>query len=327
MDKISVIIPAYNAEKTIRRCIDSVLLGCCGGGYEREIIVVNNGSTDNTEVIVRDMATHNPELLLITQTNKGPAWSRETGLRHATGDYVAWVDSDDWVKPEWLLHLWENIKKYNADISVCRAKIEGRDITYNPSEKIVWNRDEAIREFLIHEKLNGCLWNKLIRRELFEDISFSLEMWYWEDLHVVWKVLKKCQKVVRCNEGTYNFYVHPESMCAQKINDNRVYCALKVWDDIVSDCKNIFPNHLAAAMKKQEEWALADLRNMMKCNLFHSDYENRISSIVRKAGIRGVISQNGLGNRLFALCVLLNMKVARIFTKIYYYISRIRRRS
>lgn len=325
MDKISVIIPAYNAEKTIKRCIDSILSGY-REGYKREIIVVNNGSTDNTEMIVKEIVDQNPEVVLINQNNKGPAGSRQTGLRAASGDYIAWVDSDDWVEPEWLLHLYDNIIKYDADISVCRARIKGRDICYNPKEKLVWNRDEAIREFLVHKKLNGCLWNKLIRRDLFNDINFSLEMWYWEDLYVVWKVLKKCQKVVRCNEGTYNFYIHPESMCAQKINVNRVYCTLKVWDEIVNDCQLYFQKHIVAAIKKQEEWALSDLRNMMKDNLFNEEYENRILTIVRKAGLSGAMTQSGVGNRIFALGVLINMSATRKLIKGYYYLKGIIRR-
>lgn len=100
---------------------------------------------------------------------------------------------------------------------MCRSQIPGKIIDYNPFEVQVWDKDGAIDAFLEHKKLNGVLWNKLIRRELFDGIEFDKTLWYWEDLAVVWKIMKRVNRVVRFNEAKYNFYVHPESMCAKNI--------------------------------------------------------------------------------------------------------------
>jgi len=312
MEKISVIIPAYNAEGTIKRCIESILSGAGQNLFDLEIVVVNNGSTDNTKDIVSQIASKHNEVILFSQENKGPAGSRDTGLKNATGDYIAYCDSDDWVDNNWLLDLYTTLKTYNADISCCRAIINGVNTTYNPQEYLVWNRDEAIKEFIIHKRLNGCLWNKLIRRELFDGISFSLEMWYWEDLYVVWQILKRASVVVRHNVGTYNFYVHPDSMCAKKISENRVYCTLKVWREIVDDCNLLFPNHMKAALNTQENWALSEMRSMIKGNMYNKEFETEISHIVRKAGIAGILNQKGLTHKLFALAIILNVNMVRV---------------
>lgn len=311
MEKISVIIPAYNAEKTIQRCIESIEVAGKCDLFDFELIVVNDGSTDNTLQIVETLQATYKNINVISQENKGPAGSRETGLRNATGDYIAHCDSDDWVTPEWLSHLYNNIKKYDADISVCRAIIDNKFIKYNPQEIELWNRDEAIGEFIIHKKLNGCLWNKLIRRELFDGISFSPEMWYWEDLYVVWKVLQRVNKVVRCNEGTYHYVIHPESICAQPINENRLYCTLKVWDMIVADCLNYYPHHLNAAQVMREKSLLGGLKQMVRSNFKHEEYEEKILNILHDGGLKNIVKMDSFIDKFFAIAMMICPKCVR----------------
>lgn len=281
------------------------------GLYEKEIIVVNDGSTDNTEKIVHDLALSYPDIVLITQENSGVASARNSGLRNATGNYIAWCDSDDYVEPEWLCNLYLRIKKYNADMSICRAKIKGHYVKYNPDEVIVWNRSEAIKEFLIEEKLNGTLWTKMFRRELFDNISFALDMSYWEDSFVVWKVLQKVQTIVRCNEGTYNYIVHSGSLCNAKINLNRVSSMLRLWDNIIVDCKLYHNEHLDLAIAKQYEYAISILGGMMKSSLYHCEFEQKLEMIVKSAGFKGVCKINGFTKRLFAIGLLMNMNMVR----------------
>lgn len=118
---ITVIVPAYNAEKSIEKCVTSILRNTVRHGYDLELIVVNNGSADDTGLIVRRIAEKDNRIKLICQEKRGPAGSRETGLQNAKGDYIAWCDSDDW-----LASMFLYLKKYDADI-VCRPQTTSVD--------------------------------------------------------------------------------------------------------------------------------------------------------------------------------------------------------
>lgn len=317
MDKISVIIPAYNAEKTIVKCITSILQGR-KGPYEKEIIVVNDGSTDSTGRIVANLAQKYDEIILVSQENSGVASARQNGVRSATGDFIAWCDSDDYVESEWLCNLYSRMKKYDADISICRARIAGLNVEYDPSELTLWNRSDAVKEFLIHKRLNGSLVVKMFRRELFDNISFSSDMSYWEDDYVVWKILQKTDKVVKCNEGTYNYIIHSSSLCAKKMSENRVYSMLKLWDCVIEDCRLFHNEHLQLALNKQYENAISIWAGMMKSGLYNCEYEQRLERIIKTAGIVGAFRQKGIFKSLFALGLLINYKIVRMFCNIVY---------
>lgn len=328
MDLVSVIVPAYNAEATIERCINSILASNKVRDskqlFELEIVVVNNGSTDKTLDIVTRLHAGDKRIHLFTQENLGPSGSRARGLREAEGDYIAWCDSDDWVDSNWLLNMYIHLVEYNADISCCRATIDGVQVAYNPSEILQWDRMQAIEQFLIHQKLNGCLWNKMIRREMFDGVSFDPTQWYWEDMAVVWQILKKVNRVVRCNEGTYHFVIHPESMCAKKITIQRVRDSLLVWDKIYGDCTK-------AELAKFSELAnnhrlgvyVGEMVNMFKDGLKDKHYESIIKKELRLSRMEFRILP--CRNRIIASIALLSMNFARFVVHSIYNFRPIKR--
>ena len=111
-DKISVIIPIYNTEKYLPRCIESIIKQT----YDNiEIILVNDGSTDQSSKICKKYSRIDNRVVLIEQDNKGAAAARNTGLRHATGNYIGWVDSDDYIEPDMFEKMLDCIHKENAD--------------------------------------------------------------------------------------------------------------------------------------------------------------------------------------------------------------------
>lgn len=307
---ISVIVPVYNGEKTIEKCLYSILN--CKQEPDIEVIVVNNGSTDRTLEIVEEFALKDTRVRIYSQENQGPAGSRNTGLKLAKGEYISYCDSDDWVEPSWLDHMYRNLIKFNADVSCCRAIIEGKTVTYNPNEVLEWDRDEAIEEFLKHEKINGCLWNKMIRRELLEGIEFDLSQWYWEDLAVVWKVLKRVNKVVRCDEGTYHFFIHPESMCAQKISRQRVRDSFLVWDTIYTDCQ--MPElsiHKERATEMRNSIYIGEMIAMFKGGLQNEELELKIKKTLTGISLTKLFKSLSLEKFLIALMSRISFKLTR----------------
>lgn len=273
---------------------------------------MNDGSTDSTEQLVLNLIEHDSRIRLVSQDNQGPAGSRDTGLKNATGDYFAWCDSDDWYEPDCLETLYAYLKKYDADIAVCRSQIPGKAIQYDENELQIWNRDEAIDAFLEHKFLNGVLWNKLIKRELFSGISFDKSLWYWEDLQVVWQLIKRANKVVRFNKAKYNFYVHPESMCAKKYSEKRAYASVKVWSEIVDNCstENML-SHKRNAEKRRYNWLLGDIKAMAVDNYENYEDIKTIQAIIREQGIYGLRYVEGF-DRSLALLLLVDYSVFKL---------------
>ena len=113
--KISIIVPVYNVESYLVRCIDSIL----NQSFKNfELILVNDGSTDDSLIICKKYLNVDKRIKLVSQVNKGLSAARNTGLRHTSGKYICFIDSDDFVEKDYLLFLINNIEKYNSDIYI-----------------------------------------------------------------------------------------------------------------------------------------------------------------------------------------------------------------
>ena len=147
MESISVIVPAYNAASNIYRCVSSILLNGLSLSTVNiglQIVVVNDGSTDNTFDILNANFKDDARVLILDQENQGVAVAREHALSHVKGNYVAFCDSDDWVDEDWLISMYRVLKEQNADIVTFKAKINGVSATYNPKETLVLNSNTSL---------------------------------------------------------------------------------------------------------------------------------------------------------------------------------------
>lgn len=174
-DKISIIIPIYNTEKCLQRCIESVIQQT----YRYiEIILVNDGSTDKSSRICNEYVRRDSRIILIEQENKGAAAARNTGLRHATGNYIGWVDSDDYVEPDMFEKMLDCIHKVRADACICQLyRHINNKIKINPNGAVVgcksWLTRTEYMEKLLPDHIKSYLPVHLIKRELYTDIQFA----------------------------------------------------------------------------------------------------------------------------------------------------------
>ena len=197
MPKISVIIPVYNVEKYLNQCFDSVLNQTV---KDIEIICVNDGSKDASSDILKEYASKDERFLVINQSNQGLSVARNNGLNAANGDYVAFLDSDDYIlSNDYFEKLYNACEKYNADVSVASI-IRGNDKKSDYIFKI--DKEEVASSYI--DKLLMCdvpdtnyVWNKLYKRESLLDtgIVFPAGRLY-EDLYYTHKVLYYIDKVV-----------------------------------------------------------------------------------------------------------------------------------
>lgn len=202
--KVSIIVPVYNMEKKLKKCIDSII----NQEYnDIEIIIVNDGSTDNSLKIINQYDDY--RIKLIDQKNMGISEARNNGLKIATGDFICFVDSDDYIEPNMIKVLVDKIKETNSDIVVCDYYIF--DDNYNKEEKIVGNDSIFGKDLYAHPEMIKLIdfapWNKIYKSKLFDDISFPKNTKY-EDFDAILKVFSKAKKIEKVNESLYDYYVN-----------------------------------------------------------------------------------------------------------------------
>lgn len=214
--KISVIVPVYNVEKYLKRCINSIL----NQTFKNfELILVNDGSTDNSLNICKNYKEKDGRIQLISQTNKGLSAARNTGLKYAKGKYVCFVDSDDFIEKEYLSLLLSNIEKYNSDIAMCEYYLtneEGRKYSISrlnePKDIHVLSGEKTFSYFYKEDCVpNVVAWNKIYLRSLFDNIKYD-EGHYFEDELIAPFLFYKARRVSFLRVPLYNYVQRPGSI-------------------------------------------------------------------------------------------------------------------
>ena len=178
--KISVIVPFYNVEPYFSRCISSIISQSL---KDIEIILVNDGSTDKSLDIAYDFANKDNRIIVISQKNAGQACARNTGLKIAKGDYVAFIDSDDWLEHNMLENLLHVIEENNAEVVQCRFQFDNESTGQTtPSKifdhKILSNKNDIIVDALLVKNIFVAPWAKLFRRSFL----ISNGLWFEEGI-------------------------------------------------------------------------------------------------------------------------------------------------
>lgn len=236
---ISIIINVYNCEKYIEKCVQSVI----NQTYKNiEIIIVNDGSTDNTLNLCKKF--DDERIKIINQENKGLSLSRNVGIENAKGKYLYFVDADDFIENDVIEYLYNLIKEHNVLISTCNTlDIYNYDfVVKNKKENIeIVSDKEMIRDILFSKNRAGVIWNKLIDRELFENIKFENRI--INDVVVVYKILLLAKKIVVSNQIKYYYLRHKESITG-KNRDERLIDLYKGSIERFYYIKNIYPEFL-----------------------------------------------------------------------------------
>lgn len=229
---ISVIVPVYNVEKYVGRCLTSIT----NQSYTNlEIIVVNDGSTDNSLSVCEAYAAKDNRIKLITQKNRGLSGARNTGLRHYTGEYVTFVDSDDWIHCNMIEYLYNLLIRHDTDMSLCSCLRISEEIIHDKEYKEVegttYTRDEFMRIFLSGAR-TAC-WSRLFRRDIIFDFEFP-EGLNCEDYIYMYEAIRRIKKGVVGNElPLYYYYVRSNSIVNESFGIKKFdqyYSAKKLYE-------------------------------------------------------------------------------------------------
>ena len=221
VDLISIIVPIYNVKEYLSRCIDSIL----SQTYSNiEIILSDDGSTDGSSDICDEYEKKDKRIRVIHEMNKGLSEARNRGIRIARGKYLSFIDSDDWVSPNFILKLYYALIRTSSDISECLFKKTDRfDCNGEDTGKIESFSKEQVLLKLCHNnhERHVVAWNKLYKSELFEGLVFPLGKLH-EDEFTTHLVFNKCKSVSIIYDELYFYYQNDQSIINKKINLKRL---------------------------------------------------------------------------------------------------------
>lgn len=237
MKLVSIIVPVYNSEKYLSKCIESIINQTY---FLWELILVNDGSTDNSEEIIRRYKNLDKRIKSFYFDNRGVAASRNFGINQAQGEYITFIDSDDYVESEYLEKLVYGIEKYNCDLSSCDlTEVYKDDVriikslnTVKKTEFVV-DSIRIINDLLYHKIKNGysCakLWKKSIIKQLFQNYCYCEDV-----LFLVNNLSKDDYKIYVVHEPLY-VYVRNENSVTMIKNPKKIIDMLNVADKIIKE--------------------------------------------------------------------------------------------
>ena len=214
---ISVVIPVYNVEKYLRKCLNSV---CIQGDCVKEIILINDGSTDGSLAVCEEYAEKDSRIRIINQENKGLSATVRVGIRAAACEYIGFVDSDDYIEPDMYTLMAENMKKYDADVVWCeydKVNEDGKRLNEeleNEGEINVYDKENGRFSIVVYllpfapvKSITGSRCNKLVKKDLlinniaFEDFGINVG----EDLALITPVMFTANRIVHINKFLYHY--------------------------------------------------------------------------------------------------------------------------
>ncbi|MBO0958844.1 glycosyltransferase, partial [Neobacillus sp. MM2021_6] len=237
--EISIIVPVYNIEHYLRECVDSILSQTF---TNFEVILVNDGSSDNSGDICKEYAKLDGRVKVINQINKGVSAARNAGIKIAQGAYIGFVDGDDYIDNKMYQELYSLCEESKSDISICKLGREINGKLINKSQdcfKKEMDNKEAMRELFKGVLYRFSLCNKLFRRKCFEDIHFP-EGRIHEDLSTTYKLFANANKAVYTNNIGYIYVKRENSILTTRFNEKRLD-AFKGWDEILEFMNESYP--------------------------------------------------------------------------------------
>lgn len=263
--KLSIIVPVYNLENYIATTLESLLSIRFSSNYE--IVVINDGSTDDSESIIRGYQSKYDQIVLYTIENQGVSNARNVAISKASGEYITFVDGDDTVEPDFFEKAVQELDGGGYDFVQGNYRIiDGDNTSYEQfvSEDVVITEKDIMLEnlFGLEKLIHNAVWGKVYRAEITKDILFDRAIKIAEDQKFVFDVIQKAKKIKLLSCVGYN-YLQRNTSAMHYVNVNREIDKLKV----LSYCKNsITNNSILLNIERRELLTLLDMYSMLTVN-------------------------------------------------------------
>lgn len=239
---ISIIVPMYGVEQYIKRCVNSIL----SQSYTNlEIILVDDGSPDKCGVIADEYAKEDNRIVVIHKQNGGLSDARNVAIPLAKGEYINFIDSDDWVSKYYIENLYNAILKDNSDLSISwfkevEEKKEKALICDSLLSYEIIDSKECLKRLLYQDYIETTACGKLYKKSLFEDLRYPTGRLY-EDIPVTYEYINRANKIATIRNQDYYYYQRKTSIQHQKFNINKMD-AIKHIKNMVNDVLGKYPD-------------------------------------------------------------------------------------
>lgn len=263
--KLSIIVPVYNLENYIAAALESLL--SIRFSFDFEIIVINDGSTDGSESVIRDYQQKQSQIKLYTIQNQGVSNARNIGISSARGEYITFVDGDDTVDPDFFERAVQELDGGGYDFVQGNYRIiDGDNTSYEQfvSEDVVITEKDIMHEklFGLEQVIHNHVWGKVFRAEIIKDTLFDRTIKIGEDLKFVFDVIEKSKKIKLLSCVGYN-YIQRNTSAMHVADINRYIDDLNVF----SYCRNNISNkNILLYIERRELLALLDMYAMIAMN-------------------------------------------------------------
>lgn len=239
---ISIIVPIYKVEKYLKKCVESILTQT----YKNyELILVDDGSPDNCPVLCDEFAQRDSRIVVIHKKNGGLSEARNEGLNIARGEYIGFVDSDDYIEPNMYELLLNKIVLTKADMAVCNYKYvdEQYQSIDNRNANMPINDEILVADEYLNRLIGKCgwyyvpAWNKLYSKSIFDDIRFPKGKQH-EDEFLIHHIVRKCNCIVCLRQSLYNYVQRSSSIMNQKFNPSNMDYGDALIDRYFFSCLN-----------------------------------------------------------------------------------------
>ena len=277
---ISIVVPVYNVKAFLAKCLDSIVKQTY---MNLEIIVVDDGSTDGSEEICDSYAERDGRISVIHKENGGLASARNAGIDLAHGEYIGFVDSDDFIEPFMYEKLLKALLKHSCEIAVCGINYVFDDGTVIPKANLeperIFDFQQAITEMNTFRLFDMGAWSKLYSRRLFDDIRFPIGK-LSEDFFIMYKLFNRSRYVVYVPDACYNYFQRANSITkSKKINHDfleAAYEQMLFLDKNYPDLSIVgHTSYASAALTVYDSY----LKNRVKCP---KDFLLRCHSIIKE---------------------------------------------
>lgn len=317
---ISVIVPVYKAEAYLERCVNSII----NQTYKNlEIILVDDGSPDNCGKMCDDFAKQDARIRVIHKENGGQSTARNAALDIMTGEYVGFVDSDDWIEPNMYERLMMLIQENGAQISVCGVQCDwsnGKTIFYNNeypkcTDVEHWTKIDALRELTLSKKITNAPWNKLFESQIFDGLRMR-EGWVYEDFEIMPKCVEKADNIVYDPLPLYHYIMTEESTIRGTFKKSR-FIEADVSREIVEYYKEKYPELTGYVVARHVEICLILIHDSAVSKEF-SDLRNSLIKEVKGIKKSDFFSFLNKISKMKYCAFKVNVRVYMLLMKLYY---------